>query len=167
MFPYLKKSQASQVNILDVGCGSGYLTAALGRLVDDSEHEPILGKPGKVYGIDVYPELVALTKENIQKEDGDLFTNQVVEVSLGDGWKGLPDKGPFDAIHVGAAADKFPKNLMMQLRVGGVLLVPVGPYGGPQVFYKVERVAESSQFNDKDFRKQYLLDVRYVPLVHS
>lgn len=53
MFPYLKNSQAESVNILDVGCGSGYLTAALGRLVDDSAGESILGKPGKVYGIDV------------------------------------------------------------------------------------------------------------------
>jgi len=167
MVPYLKKSQASKVNILDVGCGSGYLTAALGRLVDDSEHEPILGKPGKVYGIDVYPELVELTRKNIQKEDGDLLANKVGEVLEGDGWKGLPDKGPFDAIHVGAAADAFPKNLMMQLRVGGVLLVPVGPDGGAQVFYKVERLAESSQFSEKDFRKDYLLGVRYVPLVHS
>jgi len=168
MFPYLKKSKASRVNILDVGCGSGYLTAALGRLVDDSGSEPpILGKPGKVYGIDVYPDLVDLTRENIQKKDGDLLTNNIVEVSVGDGWKGLPDKGPFDAIHVGAAADEFPKKLMMQLRVGGVMLVPVGPEGGSQGFYKVERLKESSQFNEKDFRKQYLLGVIYVPLVHS
>lgn len=164
MLPYLKKSQASSVNILDVGCGSGYLTAALGRLVDDSKGEPILGKPGKVYGIDVYPELVNMTRENIQKEDGDLLTNKIVEVSIGDGWKGLPDKGPFDAIHVGAAAYEFPTDLMMQLRVGGVLVIPVGRYD--QALYKVERLAESSKYSDRDFRKKRLLGVRYVPLVH-
>jgi protein-L-isoaspartate(D-aspartate) O-methyltransferase len=164
MLPYLKNSQAPSVNILDVGCGSGYLTAALGRLVDASEGEPILGKPGKVYGIDVYPELVDMTRENIQKEDGDLLTNKVVEISIGDGWKGLPDKGPFDAIHVGAAAYEFPTDLMMQLRVGGVLVIPVGRLS--QALYKVERLAESPKYHNADFRKKRLLDVRYVPLVH-
>ena len=106
--PYLKKNskERSKLSILDVGCGSGYLTAALGRLVDDSGgKEPIVGKGGKVYGIDVYPDLVDMTRENINKEDGDLLQNGIVEVDYGDGWKGLPDKSPFDAIHVGAAAD--------------------------------------------------------------
>ena len=165
MLPYLKKSQTETVNILDVGCGSGYLTAALGRLVDGSNGQSILGKPGKVYGIDVYPELVEMTKKNIQKEDGDLLDKKVVEVMLGDGWKGLPDKGPFDAIHVGAAASEFPKNLMMQLKVGGGLVVPVGQYS--QALYKIERLAESSEFRDEDFLKTKLLAVRYVPLVHA
>lgn len=170
LLPSLKKSQAEQVAILDVGCGSGYLTAALGRLVDDKSTakngaSSILGKPGKVYGIDVYPELVDMTRRNIQKEDSDLLKNGVVEVDVGDGWKGLPGKSPFDAIHVGAAADTFPENLMMQLRVGGVLVVPVGVYD--QAIYKVERLAESSKFREKDFRKKMLFGVRYVPLVHT
>lgn len=165
MLPALKKSKADRVTILDVGCGSGYLTAALGRLVDDKNGEPVLGKPGKVFGIDVYPELVDGTRRNIEKEDADLLTNGIVEVSVGDGWKGLPDKSPFDAIHVGAAADKFPEQLLMQLRVGGVLIVPVGVYD--QAIYKVQRLAESSKFREKDFRKQRLFGVRYVPLVHT
>lgn len=165
MLPYLKKSPAASVTVLDVGCGSGYLTAALGRLVDDSKGESILGKPGKVFGIDVYPELVDLTRENIQKEDGDLLTNKIVEVSVGDGWKGLPDKGPFDAIHVGAAASEFPKDLMMQLRVGGGLVIPVGQMS--QALYKVERLAESPLYREADFHKKKLLGVRYVPLVHA
>lgn len=137
-------------------------------MVDDAngEKKSILGKKGKVYGIDVHPELVKLARENIMKEDSDLLRNNVVELSVGDGWKGLPEKGPFDVIHVGAAADTFPKNLMMQLQLKGALIVPVGPDGGDQALYKVERVTESDIYNAKDFKKQRQLGVRYVPLIH-
>lgn len=156
-----------------MGCGSGYLTAALGRWVDGSKStktkkhkRPILGKSGNVYGIDVFPELVDMTRKNMQKEDGDLLTNGVVELAVENGWKGWPEKAPFDAIHVGAAADSFPEALMMQLKAGGVLLIPVGPDGGYQEFYKVERLAENPKYRDEDFRKSRLLGVRYVPLIH-
>ena len=81
MYPYLEKSQSNTLSILDVGSGSGYLTAALGRWVDDSKHKPILGKPGTVYGIDVFPELVEMTRKNMQKQDGDLLENGVVEIA--------------------------------------------------------------------------------------
>lgn len=170
MLPYLKKKKSKEeekkLSILDVGCGSGYLTAALGRLVDDSNgKQPIVGKGGKVYGIDVYPDLVDMTRENIHKEDGDLLKNGIVEVDYGDGWKGLPDKSPFDAIHVGAAADHYPTELMMQLRVGGALIVPLGV--NEQAIYKIERLKESPEYHDKDFVKKRLFGVRYVPLVHT
>lgn len=165
IYPYLENSPSPSVKILDVGCGSGYLTASLGRWLDDQNGKPILGKSGKVYGIDVYPELVDMTRENMKKGDKDLLDNKVVEIAVGDGWKGLPDEAPFDAIHVGAAADAFPTELMMQLRVGGVLVIPVGT--GFQSLFKVERLAESPKFREQDFRKLRLLDVRYVPLVHT
>jgi len=164
--PALEKSTTA-LSLLDVGCGSGYLTAAMGRLVDAKD--PLVGTAGggKVYGIDVFPGLVELTKENMQKQDGDLLEDGTVTVQLGDGWKGLPSAAPFDAIHVGAAADSFPKELMMQLKLGGVLVVPVGPDGGAQVLYRIEKIKESPQFHEKDFVFHELLGVRYVPLLHG
>lgn len=172
LVPFLLKCPRDTVKILDVGCGSGYLTATLGRLVHNSgssPHEPkpsILGKTGTVYGMDVYPRLVDLTRENIQRGDGDLLESGTVQLKVGNGWDGWPEAAPFDAIHVGAAASSFPKALANQLAVGGVMVIPIGPEGGFQNFYRVERVAQTGVV-DSDFKSYKLLGVRYVPLVHA
>ena len=211
IYPYLKRQYAAHpmepLKILDVGCGSGYLTACLGRLVhaknppSDQEHqqpqqqqqqqqeqEPEFGS-GKVYGIDIYPQLVQMAIENIRKADADLLEDGIVEMKVANGWEGLPDDGPFDAIHVGASAADFPKSLAQQLKPGGVLVVPVGPQGGIQYLYRIERLLPSStsstkqggggggddsekspkvlEFNPKDFQVTKLLGVRYVPLVQG
>jgi protein-L-isoaspartate(D-aspartate) O-methyltransferase len=116
--------------------------------------------------MDIHPELVEMTRTNIQKEDGDLLESGTVTLKVGNGWEGWPDAAPFDAIHVGAAADDFPKKLANQLRVGGIMIVPIGPSYGMQYLYKVERVAQTGNAN-KDFETHRLLGVRYVPLIHQ
>jgi len=155
-----------ELKILDVGCGSGYLTAAFGRLVDRGNNGPILPVKGRVYGIDAWRELVDLSRANMKKEDSDLFDSGTVSLQYGDGWEGLPDAGPFNAIHVGAAAAKFPKPLMQQLAVGGVMVIPVGPDGGVQSLYRVQKVKDSAEFDEDDYVIKNLLGVRYVPLFH-
>lgn len=162
------KSQNHHLKILDVGCGSGYLTAVLGRLVDQGQRGPIhtLSK-GTVFGIDIIPGLVQLSEANIRKADEDLLKSGTITLSVASGWNGLPSEAPFDTIHVGAAAEKFPHKLMMQLRPdGGVMVIPVGPDGGYQQLYRVERLRENEDFNESDFFIRMLLGVRYVPLVH-
>jgi protein-L-isoaspartate(D-aspartate) O-methyltransferase len=147
-----------------LGCGSGFLTAALGRLVD--RNGPILPLSGKVFGIEVFPELVEFSRNNVMKQDKDLLDSGTVDISRGDGWKGKPDEAPYDAIHVGTAAKSFPTNLMMQLNPeGGVMVIPVGPDGGVQNLYKVERFRDNDDFNEHDFNIKALLGVRYVPLI--
>ena len=85
--------------------------------------------------------------------------------------KKLPGHAPFHAIHVGAAAETFPKALMMQLAVGGRMVIPVGPDGGYQNLYRVDRInnesSGSTNFNEKDYIVKQLLGVRYVPLVRG
>lgn len=161
------QEQQEGLKILDVGCGSGYLTTALGRLVDrKGPISPLI--PGQVFGIEVYAPLVELSKNNIRKEDQDLIDSGTVTIAQGDGWRGLPEHGPYHAIHVGAAAERFPVDLMMQLHVHGVMVIPVGPDGGVQNLYRVERVRDSGTgvYGKDDFLVSTLLGVRYVPLVH-
>jgi protein-L-isoaspartate(D-aspartate) O-methyltransferase len=159
--------EETMTKVLDVGCGSGYLTAALGRWVHPHDGDArILSKSGKVYGMDIHPQLVDMSRENIEKEDGDLLESGTVTLKVGNGWEGWPDAAPFDAIHVGAAADDFPIKLANQLRVGGIMIVPIGPTYGMQYLYKIERIAHTGN-PQSDFQTYRLLGVRYVPLIHE
>jgi len=173
LLPIFEKfKNTNKIHILDVGCGSGYLVSCFGRLVSSKDNALGLLESGsyKVFGIEYVPELVEMSKRNIKKADNDLLESGTVQVSLGNGWKGLPAHAPFHAIHVGAAADTFPKALMMQLAVGGRMVIPVGPDGGYQSLYRVDRIADTSsnnKFNENDYIIQQLLGVRYVPLVRG
>lgn len=81
-------------------------------------------------------------------------------VEVGSGWKEVAHLGgPFDAIHVGAAAEKLPDALLRNLKIGGLLLCPVGPDGGAQFLTLVKRLSQ------EEYQSTQLMGVRYVPLV--
>ncbi len=94
---------------LDVGTGSGYQAAVLAEL------------GAEVVTIERLPELAEQARANLAAAGYDR-----VEVVVGDGTLGLPERAPFDGIAVAAAAPGFPQTLYEQLRPGGRLVVPVG-----------------------------------------
>ena len=95
--------------LLDVGTGSGYQAAVLAELGAD------------VVTIERLPELAEQARVNLAAAGYDR-----VDVQIGDGTLGLPDRAPFDGIAVAAAAPGLPETLYEQLRPGGRLVVPVG-----------------------------------------
>ncbi len=106
--------------VLEIGAGSGYQAALLSCLV---------GKKGKVYTIEIIPELVKFAKNNLKKSN---IKN--VKVILEDGSKGLPKYKPYNEIIITAASPEIPKHLIKQLKQDGILVVPVGPLYNQQMF---------------------------------
>jgi protein-L-isoaspartate(D-aspartate) O-methyltransferase len=96
--------------VLDVGTGSGYQAAVLAELA------------GEVDTVERIGQLAAVARENLAAAG---YSN--VEVHVGDGTRGLPERAPFDGIAVAAAAPELPQTLYDQLAVGGRLVVPIGP----------------------------------------
>jgi protein-L-isoaspartate(D-aspartate) O-methyltransferase len=107
---------------LEVGSGHGYQTALLSRLA------------GQVFSIERIPDLAVTTRRNLDRQ-----RIQNVEVVVGDGTRGLPEQGPFEAILVSAAFTRVPQPLVAQLREGGRLVQPIGQGGSDQVTSYVRR----------------------------
>jgi protein-L-isoaspartate(D-aspartate) O-methyltransferase len=109
---------------LEVGTGYGFQTALLARLA------------GEVVSIERFDDLAETARANLERQG---ITG--VEVLVGDGSAGVPERAPFDAIVVSAAFTSVPQPLVDQLAVGGTLVQPVGP-GGEDLVIAFERGAE-------------------------
>jgi protein-L-isoaspartate(D-aspartate) O-methyltransferase len=97
--------------ILDIGSGSGRTTALLGYIV---------GSKGHVYGVERIPELVLMGRENVAK-----YPDLPVEIIEAGTSLGLPSEAPFDRILVSAESVSIPEELLAQLRVEGVMVIPI------------------------------------------
>ena len=108
---------------LDVGFGSGYLTVAMSKMMGDQ---------GTSVGIEHIKELCDFAEKNINKHNKKLLDEKKVILICGDGRNGCPEYGPYNCIHVGAAAAELPQALINQLANGGRLVIPVGEPGENQ-----------------------------------
>ncbi|MDI6778501.1 MAG: protein-L-isoaspartate O-methyltransferase [Patescibacteria group bacterium] len=129
--------------VLDVGAGSGWTTALLALIV---------GKKGKVIGIEKLKELCGFGTNNISKYH--LIEGGRAKIICADGSKGYVNESPYDRILVSAAADEIPKELKKQLKIGGRLVIPVK--GSIWVLEKK---------SDRDFREEEYPGFAFVPLV--
>jgi len=100
--------------VLDVGSGSGWTTALLAELVAEK---------GKVYGIEIIPELYEFGKANVMRYS--YINKGIVEMYRGNGIYGLKEKAPFDRILCSAEAQEIPRPLQEQLKIGGKMVLPM------------------------------------------
>lgn len=129
--------------VLEVGTGSGYQAAILSKLAR------------RVYTVDRHRKLVAEAKAIFDAQD---ITN--ITVFTADGSHGLPEQAPFDRILVTAAAEDPPGPLMAQLRVGGIMVLPVGQSDAVQTLIRVTRLENGFDYDE-------LRPVRFVPLLEG
>ncbi|PFH35936.1 L-isoaspartyl protein carboxyl methyltransferase family protein [Besnoitia besnoiti] len=133
---------------LDVGSGSGYLTVCMAHMVGvrGAGASVVAGAPeGYAAGVDYIPELVQYSEEKVKAAYPELLQNPRFRLRVGDGWRGYAEGGPYDAIHVGAAASAIPKELLAQLRRGGKMVIPVETDADGHVRFEDEVEAGAGQ----------------------
>jgi protein-L-isoaspartate(D-aspartate) O-methyltransferase len=128
--------------VLEVGAGSGYAAAVIGRIA------------GNVIAIERQHDLVRVARERMERLG---YSN--VEIVEGDGTKGCPDRAPFDAIVAAASGSHVPKSWIAQLADGGRIVMPVGDPGWVQELIKVTKGPGGKLVQEN------LGGVRFVPLI--
>ena len=130
--------------VLEIGTGSGYQAAILARLVR------------KVCTVEIIPPLAEAAAKLLRG-----LGHENLSVKAGDGYHGWPECGPFDAVIVTAALEHVPPPLIEQLKVGGRLVMPVGPARATQQLTVVEKIAAGQT------KTRSVLLVRFVPFIRS
>ncbi|KAJ6888802.1 protein-L-isoaspartate O-methyltransferase 1-like isoform X1 [Populus alba x Populus x berolinensis] len=144
----LEENLKSGMHVLDVGSGTGYLTACFALMV---------GPQGRAVGVEHIPELADSSIKNIKKSAAaPLLKEGSLSIHVGDGRQGWPEFAPYDAIHVGAAAPEIPQPLLDQLKPGGRMVIPVG-----NIFQDL-KVIDKNEDGSISVRSE--TSVRYVPL---
>ena len=129
--------------VLEVGTGSGYQAAILARLAR------------RVYTIDRHRRLVREARAVF-----DALDLHTITATVDDGSRGLPDQAPFDRIIVTAAAEDPPGPLLAQLKIGGIMVVPVGQSDAVQSLIRVTKTETGLDYDE-------LRTVRFVPLLEG
>lgn len=138
--------------VLDIGSGSGYLTHVFANLVGNESE-------GRVVGVDHIQALVDLATTNMRKSDDgkEMLISGKIKFVKADGRKGWAEGGPYDTIHVGAAATEAHSTLLDQLKAPGRLFIPIGD-SYTQYIWVIDKDENGKIKKEKSF------GVRYVPL---
>jgi len=145
--PYVVAYMSEHLNVgsthrvLEIGTGSGYQAAILSRLARE------------VVTIERYRTLADQARERLKALD---YSN--VEVVVGDGFAGWPERAPFDRIVITAAAETIPEALLDQLSDEGIMILPIGSHEGSQHIIKLTKLQTGTQRED-------LIPVRFVPML--
>lgn len=129
--------------VLEIGTGSGYQAAILSGLVKE------------VFSIEIVAPLAKRAEADLRRLG---YTN--VFVRAGDGYKGWLEHAPFDSVIVTCAPDQVPRPLIEQLKEGGRMVIPVGPEGGVQELYLLEK-------RGGELKQKAVLPVRFVPMTRE
>jgi protein-L-isoaspartate(D-aspartate) O-methyltransferase len=146
--PYTVAFQSEQLQlkpnmkVLEIGTGSGYQTAVLCHM------------GAKVYSIERQHELFRTSLKRLPT-----LGFHPKKLIFGDGYKGFPEKAPFDRIIVTAGAPTVPEALLAQLAIGGRMVIPVGENN--------QKMTVITRTSDTDFQKLVLGDFRFVPLLED
>jgi protein-L-isoaspartate(D-aspartate) O-methyltransferase len=128
--------------VLEVGTGSGYQAAVLAEM-----------------GVDLYSIERQTSLYNKCKTLLPAIGYPKIRLFLGDGYAGLPGFEPFDAILVTAGALNVPRQLLLQLKIGGALVVPVGS--------QVQEMTRVVRLSDDEFEQQCFGSFQFVPMLHG
>jgi protein-L-isoaspartate(D-aspartate) O-methyltransferase len=131
----------SRHRVLEVGTGSGYQAAVLSHLARE------------VVSVERYRTLAEEARERLKA-----LGYENVDIVVGDGFAGVPDRAPYDRIIVTAAAETIPEALLDQLADGGIMILPLGSHDGSQHIIKLTKSVTG-------IRRENLIPVRFVPML--
>lgn len=134
------------MKVLEIGAGFGYNAAVVAQ---------IIGKKGHLYSIERINSLAPIAKDNLKRTGlGDNVT-----VIVGDGTKGYKEEAPFDRIYGTASAPTLPEPLKEQLKIEGIMLIPVGEQQYFQDLVYIKRESEDQ------FERKSMGGVAFVPMI--
>jgi protein-L-isoaspartate(D-aspartate) O-methyltransferase len=128
--------------VLDVGTGSGYQAAVLAEIAS------------RVFSVEITASLAAEARKRLEE-----LGYRNIETRVGDGYRGWPEKAPFDGIVVAAAAPRIPHALVEQLKPRGRMVIPLGGES------EIQHLVLVTRRDDSGYDEKRVLPVRFVPLV--
>ena len=138
--------------VLEVGAGSGWHSATIAEII--APKDAPRSEWGHVYTTEIVQGLADISRKNVMNAG---YGDRVTIISV-DGSKGYPEKAPYDRVLVTAAAPDVPKPLIDELKLSGILLIPVGSFSLFQNLIKITKGTEGK------VKEENLGGVAFVPL---